>query len=232
MSGEPALYALESALGYTFKDKHILLNALTHPSYCLENKTENPYERLEFLGDAILGAALSAALYTLFPDEREGKLAKMRSILGSGATLASLAKGLELHRYIRMSAAEHAQEGASRSSSLEDCLEALIGAIYLDSASFSQTCAFIHKLYGDIRVRLGAALKGHNPKGKLQEWCQEQFAKNDLSYKLLSSEGPAHHKTFYVEVWLKDECLGKGKGLSKKEAQEAAAQAALSHLKL
>ncbi len=232
MLDEPTLSCLEVSLGYTFKDKDLALNALTHPSYCLEHKDATNYQRLEFLGDAILGAALSEALYKLFPQEREGKLAKMRSILASGSTLASIAKGLGLHSHIRMSPAEYAQEGASRSSSLEDCLEALIGAIYLDSASFSCTCEVIYKLYGDIRKRLSSCLEGHNPKGKLQEWCQEQFSKNELSYTLIKSEGPAHHKTFYVGVWLNDKCLGEGKGLSKKEAEEAAAQMALLELKL
>lgn len=223
---------LEEALGYTFKDPAHLLTALTHPSYCLEYKDKPHYQRLEFLGDAILGAALSSALYELFPDEREGKLAKMRSILASGSTLAHIAQELNLQKYIRMSQAEYAQNGASRLSSLEDCLEALVGAIYLDSGSFELISQLIYKLYGDIRSRLQASIASHNPKGRLQEWCQEKYSKNMLSYRLLRSEGPPHQQRFYVEVWDQDRCLGKGEGLSKKEAEEAAAKAALEALPL
>ncbi len=232
MKALPPPSCLENRLSYRFKDKALLMTALTHPSYCLENNEKAHYQRLEFLGDAILGAALSKAVYELFPEEREGKLAKMRSILASGSTLADIAKALNLQADIRMSQAEYAQKGATRSSSLEDCLEALLGAIYLDSGSFEASSQVIYKLYGDIRSRLQAVMAGHNPKGRLQEWCQEKYSKNVLSYRLLRSEGPPHQQTFYVEVWDPDQCLGAGQGLSKKEAEEAAAKAALEGLSL
>lgn len=232
MKATPATSCLEEALRYTFKDKTLLATALTHPSYCLECKDTGHYERLEFLGDAILGAALSRAVYELFPEEREGKLAKMRSILASGSTLAQIAQELNLQKHIQMSQAEYAQKGASRSSSLEDCLEALLGAIYLDSGSFDVSLQVMRQLYGDMHSRLEALMAHHNPKGKLQEWCQEKYSKNSLEYRLLRSEGPPHQQTFYIQVWLEDRCLGQGQGLSKKEAEEAAAKAALQGLSL
>ncbi len=232
MNASPTPSSLEETLSYIFQDKALLMTALTHPSYCLENNEKAHYQRLEFLGDAILGAALSSLLYRLFPEEREGKLAEMRSILASGSTLAQIAQKLNLQKHIRMSQAEYAQSGASRSSSLEDCLEALVGAIFLDSGSFEMTSQTIYQLYGDIGSRIQALMASHNPKGRLQEWCQEKYSKNVLSYRLLRSEGPPHQQTFYVEVWDQDRCLGKGQGLSKKEAEEAAAKTALEGLSI
>lgn len=224
---------LETTLGYFFSDQSLLLEALTHPSLSFENKNLNThYERLEFLGDAILSAIIGHIVFEEYPDKREGVLANMRSILSSGATLALAAQSIQLNQYIKMSHLEHAQQGQLRPKVLEDALEAIIGAIYLDSHSFDITFKIVSKLYGNIKEQIALSVSKHNPKGKLQEWYQEHCNEKQLEYKLVGTKGPAHQKKFFIELWTGSELLGSGEGFSKKEAEENAAKEAITKLNL
>lgn len=228
---KPDLLYLETALGYTFKNTSFLVGAVTHPSYSFEKKeSSHHYQRLEFLGDAILGAILGHMLFLKFPEEREGGLANMRSVLASGQTLSRIAQTLNLGQYIKMSPTEHAVNGQFRPTVLEDTLEALIGAIYLDSQNFDITYKIISRLYDNIEANVSTLFSEHNPKGKLQEWFQERFSSNGLEYRLIGTSGLAHQKTFFIEVWANGEMLSSGSGLSKKEAEESAAKEALKKL--
>lgn len=222
---------LETLLDYTFKDKEILRLALTHPSYSQSTKDPNKhYQRLEFLGDAILSFILADHLYMLFPLEREGPLAKYRSALAQGSFLAKLGRRLGLSEHIILSDAEAKTGGAEKDSILEDVLEAIIAAIYLDS-DLETTRSTVISWYGDIKNCLDDELKTQNPKGQLQELIQKTKPEAQLKYTLVTTRGPDHSKEYTIELSLDNKVLATGSGPSKKEAEEAAAQELLISLK-
>lgn len=219
---------LEAILGHTFKEPHLLERALTHPSYLSEHpEVERSYQRLEFLGDAVLGLTLAEELFNLFPDEREGVLAQARSSLAKGSFLVRVAKRIDLQNYLRLGTSEEESGGRSRASTLEDSLEAVFGAVYLD-AGFAAARACILRVYGDIREAAERALSRDNPKGKLQEWVQARDPNQPPVYTLVEESGPPHDKRFTVEVEVFGKVTGEGSGRSKKEAEENAARAALT----
>lgn len=224
------LSEFEERIGYTFKDKQLLIRALTHPSYLQQYPgTRSHNQRLEFLGDAVLSLILAEALFQQMPAEREGRLTRDRSALARGGQLATLAQELELANYVYLSDAEEENGGRSKSSINEDALEALIGAIYLDS-DLDTTQHTVLGWYGDLEQRINSSQIDHNPKGALQEKLQPHYGNSAIEYRLSNADGPDHRKTFTVEVLICGEVRGTGTGSSKKEAEEVAAREALSTL--
>lgn len=220
--------SLADRIGYAFRNPELLGQALTHSSRTHENPDLGDNQRMEFLGDAVLGLVLAEALYSEYPDEREGHLAQARSVLAKGAFLAKLARKIGLPEQLRMSEAEHSQDGHQRDAALEDALEALIGAIYLDS-DYPTTRACVLDWYGDLRSGLIQRLQHDNPKGRLQEWTQAN-AIAPSQYTIVRESGPGHAREFEAEVRVPDRVDGFGVGSSKKEAEEEAARDALAKL--
>jgi len=219
----PVIEALEKALGYRFRSPKLLEKALTHPSV---SATEN-YERLEFLGDAVLAAVLVEALFRLFPDQPEGELTAYKSALVSGRFLSELAERLHLRPWIRFS--EAASGGPMGPSVVEDVLEALLGAIFLE-AGFGTTLQVILKCFGDLRQRAESLRRDYNPRGRVQEYAQSQTPAWDIDYRLVREEGEGLQKVFEVELWLNGALCGRACSHSKKRAQEAAAREAMEKL--
>ena len=220
---------LESRIGYCFMDKQLLLNALTHPSYTKQASDMEHNQRLEFLGDAVLGLVLAEQLFNEFHDQREGVLTRYRSMLIKGEKLCRLAREIKLGKFLRIGDAEDSQGGRNRASILEDAFEAMIGAVYLDGGLAAARTAALH-LYGDLEKRIDQSLQRHNPKGKLQELFQPELGNDSITYELVEATGPDHLKEFKVNVWVAGKCLGTGTGNSKKLAEEEAAREALESL--
>ncbi len=224
------LDALQERLGYHFKDAVLLVRALTHPSYlqqCPDAGGHN--QRLEFLGDAVLGLVLAEHLWETFPDEREGTLTRHRAALARGDRLAEVARTVDLPAHLRLSDAETANEGRNRQSILEDALEAVIGAVYLDGGYPAARDAVL-RWYGDIGAQLSSTASAHNPKGRFQEIIQPEFGNDAIRYEVTGESGPDHLKAFTVCVRVNGEVRGTGCGASKKEAEEAAAREALERM--
>ncbi|MEX0321853.1 MAG: ribonuclease III [Puniceicoccaceae bacterium] len=228
-SGEPDLSILEERIGYTFTDRSLLVRGLTHPSFTTGSPEEKHNQRLEFLGDAVLGLVLAEALFTEFPNQREGTLTHYRSMLVKGQQLYELATEIDLGSFLRMGEAEDAQGGRNRASILEDALEAVIGAVYME-AGLEGARSSVLKIFGTLKDRLDAQLDDHNPKGKLQELLQPKLGNDSIEYRVIEESGPDHRKEFLIEVWIGGECEGSGSGNSKKVAEEAAARMALANL--
>ncbi len=228
MSGSPdGLDALQERIGYRFKDAALFRRALTHPSYlqqCPDADGHN--QRLEFLGDAVLGLILAEHLWETYPEEREGTLTRHRAALARGDRLAEVARAVTLPAHLRLSDAETANDGRNRQSILEDALEAVIGAVYLDGGYPAARDAVL-RWYGDIGTHLAATASDHNPKGRLQELIQPEFGNDAIRYEVTDESGPDHRKAFTVSVRVNGEIRGTGRGASKKEAEEAAAREAL-----
>lgn len=216
---------LENALEYHFKDKKYLMNALTHSSYANENKKSlGSNERLEFLGDSILGIVVAEYLFRNFPDLPEGDLTRNRAALVCEKACCGFSRQLGLGDFLLLSHGEQNSGGKNRSSILADAFEAVIAAIYLDSG-MEEAKKFILRFVAPIA-------KNNKPKGfrdyktKLQEIIQ-QNPEESLEYVLTGESGPDHNKHFTVEVHLNSNVIGKGGGRSKKEAEQQAAREAL-----
>jgi ribonuclease III len=223
------LEALQTKIGYHFRNPALLRESLVHPSY-LQEQPEEPAnnQRLEFLGDAVLDLILSEKLFHLFPHEREGTLSKQRSILAKGLFLSDLAKQLRLHESLFMSRSELKNGGNLRPSSLEDAFEALVGALYLDS-DLPTTRTVVLQWYGDLPEHLRLFSAASNPKGRLQELVQPTLGNDALRYETSREEGEAHHRFFEVQLFLQNKLLATGEGRTKKEAEEQAATSALKN---
>ncbi len=216
--------ALEKRIGYKFNQKNLLETALTHPSYTGEHSVPH-YQRLEFLGDAVLQLLVSEYLFEEFPDIPEGQLTARRAALVREETLCEAARAYDLGSYLRLSWGEEKSGGRDKCSILADVMEALIAAVYLDGGMkyaymLVMRTLFAHKL---------EALEISDAKTRLQEWAQSQKAETP-EYFLVSESGPDHDKEFVMGVSLKGECLAKGRGKSKKQAQQRAAHNALNKL--
>ncbi len=222
-----ALDAFQERINYRFHDPKLLQLCLTHPSAQQDVPGIEHNQRLEFLGDAVLQLIISEQLVALFPAEREGPLTSRRSTVTRGVFLAELARELGIEQVLRVSASMRASSGHLRLAALEDAIEALVAAIHLD-AGFETTRRVVLGWYGDLNERLSRHIVHINPKGRLQELAQPIHGNNALSYRVTREEGPAHERSFEVEVLLFDRVLGRGSGASKKEAEEAAASEALS----
>lgn len=217
---------LEARIGYKFRNSLLLAEALTHSSISLERK-DYPFDnqRLEFLGDAVLQVVITEELFHKFPDFTEGQLTKIRTRLVSRTALKVHASTLNLGEHLMMGRGEEASGGRERASTLGDSFEALIGGIYLDGG-LGAARIFILRVAADDLDAVAAEPEEINPKGKLQELLQA-LAPSAPAYELLEESGPEHLKQFRCRVCWEGLNLGEGEGRSKKEAEVAAADAAL-----
>ena len=226
----PDLAELQQRLGGQFQNESLLRLALTHPSIAHEQNMACPHnQRLEFLGDAVLGAVLSQQLYEQFPDADEGLLTKSRAKLVNAAALAAHGRALDLGAHLNLSRGEENTGGRSRPSILADAFEALLGAIFLDRG-FAAAREFIVREFAGDYAELALPASIENPKGELQEWLQAQSPAAPM-YELISAVGPDHDRDFVCAVWLAGVELARGSGKSKKSAESNAALAALKKLR-
>jgi ribonuclease III len=211
---------LEQRLGYRFLNRELLESALTHRSVN-SRSAKSDYERLEFLGDAVVDLAVAHLLIDRHPTATEGELSKMRAALVNTESLASIGREIELGRWIRLSRGEIASGGAQRSSILADVLEALIGAVYREAGA-DQARGCVDKVFGDRIVNVTP----RDPKTELQEALHATGRTTPL-YQLECTEGPEHAPVFISVVEVDGELLGRGRGSTKKASQQAAAAEAL-----
>ncbi|HQF38047.1 MAG TPA: ribonuclease III [Opitutaceae bacterium] len=226
----PTTTRLEQQLGYAFRDRRLLADALRHPSAASLHPGTPSNQRLEFLGDAVLQLIISEALYAADPDAREGVLSRRRSALTKGAFLVTVASELGIDQALELSPAEEQTGGRERASSLEDAFEALVGAIYLDGGIDAARAAVLG-CYGPLDRRLDGPEQGDNPKGRLQELVQPAHGNSALRYEVIHTKGQPHDRHFDVHLHLLDRLIGTGSGRSKKEAEENAAREALRQWK-
>lgn len=223
---ENRMIQLEQKIGYCFHNKQLLRQALTHSSCANEqkiNKSED-YERLEFLGDAVLELVSSDCIYKEHPEMSEGKMTKYRSSIVCEPALAFCAREIGLEQYIFLGKGEEATGGRNRDSIISDVMEAVIGAIYLDSG-IDEARTFVHRF---ILSDLEHKQLFYDAKTILQEEVQKEN-RGILRYELVHEEGPEHDKTFVVEAMIGDVRVGIGTGHSKKAAEQKAAYEALLH---
>lgn len=218
---------LEERIGYTFRNRALLLEALTHSSYCNENRQRGLEcnERLEFLGDSILSVITAEYLFSSFPGEDEGFLTKTRASLVCESTLAVLASELELGDFMSFGHGEIISGGGKkRKSILADAFEALLAAIYLDSGMEQVRSFLLPRL---IRMLKIVSKKGSEDYKSLLQQIVQQTPEEKLSYQELAEEGPPHERVFHFAVYLNSNLLGAGKGHTKREAEQEAAKQAL-----
>lgn len=216
---------IEKKLGYKFKDRKLLKTALTHSSYANETSVESN-ERLEFLGDAVLGFVVARVLYDRYPDAAEGKLSKMRSAIVSRMNFAHYAQELKIDKQLLLGKGEENTGGSLRQSNLAGAFESVIGAIFIDGG-YRKVNSIITKLLKNCLSGDQEIFKDY--KTKLQEVAQRKFRKV-LKYKVVLEEGPPHDKFFHIEVKLGRKCLGKGVGRNKKQAEQEAAKEGLEFI--
>jgi ribonuclease-3 len=224
------MQALEKKLNYTFRNPALLSEALSHSSYANEHRANhlNSNERLEFLGDSVLGFVTAEFLFTQHPNLPEGDLTRIRAALVCEQSLYEVAKKLELGRYLKLGRGEEAGGGRERTSILADATEAVFAAVYLDGG-IAEASALIHRVLLDVEREEIVEERRRDFKTSLQELIQRQ-ADQVLSYRMIGEQGPDHAKIFQAEVLLNGESLGSGFGRSKKEAEQSAAKAALQTL--
>lgn len=227
---DASLQELERKLGYAFADRSLLATALLHRSHIHVTGQErgSSNERLEFLGDAVLGLVVNEHLFRHFADRSEGDLTKMKSLLVCGACLSEVAGEQDFGVHIRMSRSEAATGGRERSSILADTTEAVIGAVYLDGG-LEAARGVIRRILLDGSDRVLANRSEHNFKSRLQELIQAEH-KTPPRYKVVAVEGPDHDRVFRVAVSFDGQVLGVGEGRNKKAAEQTAAAAALAAL--
>jgi ribonuclease-3 len=221
---------LEVKLGHAFREPELLDNALLHRSHAhvVRNSREDSNERLEFLGDAVLGLVVNDHLYGEYPDASEGDLTKMKSLLVCRERLAEVAARLELGQHIRMSRSEAATGGRRRASILADTTEAVIGAVYLDGGLSAARRVIERALLRDSAGLLARRAEA-NHKSRLQEIIQARY-KTPPRYRVTSAAGPDHARVFKVSVTFNGHVLGRGEGPNKKSAEQEAARQALAML--
>jgi ribonuclease-3 len=219
---EPAtIRQLEAAIGHRFTQPAHLAQALVHRSYCAEHPGEESNERMEFLGDAILGLSVTVHVYDEYPDLPEGELAKLRASVVNAEVLAEVALEIDLGPALRLGKGEDASGGRSKPSILADAVEAVIAAVYLDGG-WDAADRLVLDLVGD-RIRDGASGPGDDDyKTRLQELAAQQF--DQLPRYQIRAEGPDHSKRFFAAVTIAGETRGEGEGRSKKHAEQAAAR--------
>lgn len=228
MASEYSGEKLEQRIGYHFKDATLLKQALTHSSFTNEQKINKygDYERLEFLGDAVLELVSSDFLFHQEPQIAEGKMTKLRSTYVCEQALAYCAKDLELGKFIRLGKGEELNGGRERDSIIADVVEAIIGAIYLDSG-LTEAKAFIHRF---ILSDLENKQLFYDSKTILQEMVQKRYH-TTVAYELLSVTGPEHQKLFTARAHIGERVFKEGTGKSKKDAEQQAAYEAICELK-
>ena len=221
---------LEKKLNYTFRDPNLLSEALSHSSYANEHRSAGlrSNERLEFLGDSVLGFVTAEFLFLQHPDLPEGDLTRIRAALVCEQSLYEVARKLDLGRYLKLGRGEEAGGGRERTSILADATEAVFAAVYLDGG-IGAASALIHRCLLDAEKEEVVEERRRDYKTALQELVQRQ-ADQVLTYRMIGEEGPDHDKTFLAEVLLNGTQVGTGSGHSKKEAEQSAAKAALRKL--
>jgi ribonuclease-3 len=221
---------LEKTIGYEFENRDLLQEALTHPSLAHERGHDGNHhnQRLEFLGDAVLQLVLTDRIYKLYPGLPEGKLTQMRAHLANRHTLCRRARAIELGKYLLLGKGEEASGGRERLSNLADTYEALLGAIYLDGG-LRAARKFLLKQFAGEFAEIRQTTPRQNPKGRLQELLQNRSPVNPV-YRVVHESGPDHSKHFEAVVEWQGKELGRGHGSSKKQAETAAAEAALAAL--
>ena len=220
---------LEAAIGYRFQNITLLQNALTHSSYANERWHNSllSNERLEFLGDSILGMVVAEYLYRNFPDRPEGELTRMRADMVCETSLAQIANRLDLGKHLLLGHGEERFGGRTRASILADAVESVIAAAFLDGGMTAAEGIITRFVLCDVPV---SKLHNQDYKTALQELVQQK--KNQvLRYQLVSESGPDHDKVFTAQVLLNDRIVGEGTGSSKKRAEQDAARVALEQLK-
>jgi ribonuclease-3 len=227
LHGPANLELLQEKLGYRFRDPERLAHALVHRSalHASGGSRIESNERLEFLGDSVLGLVANEFLYAAYSDAEEGDLTKMKSKLVCGASLAKVAAQQELGVHVLMSQGEEATGGRARASILADLVEAIIGAVYLDGG-LAAARGLVEDWVLDRSAELLADKSLANEKSRLQELVQSGY-KSPPRYRILDAIGPDHERVFTVEVLVGDRVLGKGTGKSKKSAEQQAAGVAL-----
>ncbi|WP_308857328.1 ribonuclease III [uncultured Oscillibacter sp.] len=221
---------LEKKLNYTFRDPGLLHEALSHSSYANEHRSagRRSNERLEFLGDSVLGFVTAEFLFVQHPDLPEGDLTRIRAALVCEQSLYEVARKLDLGAYLKLGRGEEAGGGRQRTSILADATEAVFAAVYLDGG-IGAASDLIHRVLLDAEKEEAVEERRRDYKTALQELIQRQ-ADQVLSYRMIGEEGPDHDKTFRAQVLLNDQPVGTGSGHSKKEAEQSAAKDALSRL--
>lgn len=228
---EALIDALERHLSFRFSDRARALSALTHRSFLHEHRdwagiADN--ERLEFLGDAVLDLAVGIRLMRLYPQASEGELSHMRAEIVDERGLAEIARNLELGKLLRLGKGEALSGGARKPSLLADAMEAVFGAVFLETG-IERVLELVDRHFRPLFERVSPGAGGGDFKSRLQEMTQAQM-KVTPRYHLISSDGPDHAKIFCVEVEVDGVVLGRGEGRTKKEAEQAAAHQACEHL--
>ncbi len=220
------IQAFEKAIGYTFKNKELIKLALTHSSYANENKLSRNNERLEFLGDSVLGFVTAEYLFSEYKSRTEGELTKLRAAVVCEKSLFKFSEKISLGDYIYMGKGEENSGGRNRPSIVSDAFEAVIAAMYIDGG-IEVVKPYILSFIADA-VKKEANFKDN--KSLLQEEVQKNKGYT-ISYEEIGESGPDHEKTFIFAVKINGEVAGAGEGKSKKEAEQAAAGAALDALR-
>jgi ribonuclease-3 len=222
-SGSTDADGLRAALGDPTLDPELLQLALTHRSYAYENGNLPTNERLEFLGDSVLGVVITETLYVTNPDLSEGRLAKLRAAVVNARALAEVARTIGLGEHIKLGKGEEATGGREKASILSDTVEALIGAVYL-SGGFAEAAGLVHLLFDPMLEAAAAMGAGLDWKTSLQELSA--LRELGVPEYVIEDEGPDHMKTFTARVRVADRLHGHGVGRSKKEAEQQAAESA------
>jgi len=220
----------EKTFGIAFKDPRLFVRAVTHRSYLNQNgmSRSDSNERLEFLGDSVLGLLVNEHLFKKLPGGREGDLTRIKSLLVSEAVLAQQAKRMGLGEYLLLGPGEEDSGGRERPSILSDAFEALVGALYVDSG-IAQARAFVWNWLLKSADEIVGTHAFENYKSALQERVQSEYHAHPR-YRVCAEKGPDHCKVFSVEVLVDKQVLGKGRGKNKKQAEQEAAKAALAFL--
>lgn len=228
---EARINALENCLSFRFSNRARALCALTHRSFLHEHREGEGVadnERLEFLGDAVLDLAVSIRLMRLYPEASEGELSQMRAEIVDERGLAEIARNLALGRLLRLGRGEALSGGAQKSSLLADAMEAVFGAVFLETG-LESVLQLVELHFRPLFERVTPRVGGGDYKSRLQELTQAQM-KVTPHYHLISADGPDHAKIFCVEVEVEGVVCGRGKGRSKKEAEQASAREACERL--
>ena len=226
----PDVAGLQKTLGITFKDVSLLKQALVHSSYINENPREvsGNNEKLEFLGDAVLGFFITEKLFKECPDSSEGEMTRLRAALVNGDALADVARRIQIGDSLYMGRGEESSGGRDKKPNLAGAMEAVIAAVYLDQG-VTNARKFILRLLDNEIANVLSENTIRDYKSRLQELTQSRDQVVPV-YRLIAEEGPDHDKTFTVEVIVGDSVLGRGAGKSKKQAEAAAARLALEKL--
>ena len=219
------LSKLESIIDYKFKNKKLLRKAMTHRSYAVEKKIPTDNQRLEFLGDAVVGIIVAEYLFKLYPQKQEGELTALRSAIVQQNTLAILAQRIDLQDFILLGKGEIEAGGNKRDSTLCDAFEALIGAVYLDS-DFNTIRKLLLFILTNAFPEPSNLLVELNPKGLLQEVTQKKWGLKP-DYKIIKASGPQHDIVYIIEAYIDGKIYGVGEGKNIKSAESAAAKATL-----